>query len=370
LSSFELKTFSQFPESVKAEFKTIPWLQVLVYLPLLFESVTLASLAVVIACHALLFPSLFRVYWVKESHVIWYFLFALAISFFSSFYSLASIAFYAITILVAMAHSSFNIRLGFVVLVVVTYLCSAWLQSYQITTFLVGLFFTLINGVSVCFQIKALYQQIAIKQTQEEVRLTATSSERERIAHDLHDVLGQSLTGISLKAELALKVFDKSPNTAQQQLSEILQISRSTLQEVRAAVSGYWQSNVNTEVISARVGFGSKGIKFSCDIAVIPLEPAIEQALAWVIREASTNIMRHSKASVCHLSLKREKNTLTLVITDNGSIIDSTNANSNNTESTIGTGLLSMRQRCHAIEASFSLSQQKGYTITVTKELS
>ena len=232
------------------------------------------------------------------------------------------------------------------------------------------------NGVSVCYQIKALYQQLAVKQTQEEVRLTAASSERERIAHDLHDVLGQSLTGISLKAELAIKVFDKSPAIAQQQLSEILQISRDTLQAVRAAVSGYWQSNIDTEVISARVGFGTKGIKFSCDIVDIPLDPIIEQTFAWVIREASTNIMRHSKASACHLRITLEKKTLVLVITDNGGDLQTTdnavnntaNDTANNTESTIGTGLLSMRQRCHAIQASFSLNQQKGYTITVTKE--
>ena len=140
LRSLALKTFSQFPDSVKAEFKAIPWLQVLVYLPLLFEPFTGESLGIVIACHALLFPCLFRVYWVKESQIIGYFLFALAISFLCSFYSLASIAFYAITILVAMAHSSFNVRLGYVLVIVATYLCSAWLQSYQLTTFLVGLF--------------------------------------------------------------------------------------------------------------------------------------------------------------------------------------------------------------------------------------
>jgi len=355
---------------VKAEFKVIPWLQVFVYLPLLFEPFTLESLAVVITCHALLFPCLFRVYWVKESQIVGYFVVALAVSFFSSFYSLASIAFYAITILVAMAHSSFNVRLGYVVVIVATYLCSAWLQSYQMTTFLVGLFFTLVNGVSVCYQIKALYQQLAVKQTHEEVRLTATSNERERIAHDLHDVLGQSLTGISLKAELAIKVFDKSPATSQQQLSEILQISRDTLQAVRAAVSGYWQSNIDTEVISARVGFGTKGIKFSCDIVDIPLDPMIEQTFAWVIREASTNIMRHSKANYCHLGITLDKKTLMLVITDNGGGLQPSDSVINSNESTIGTGLLSMRQRCHAIQASFSLSQQKGYTITVIKELS
>jgi len=361
------KTCYQFPDSIKTEFKVIPWLQVLVYLPLLFEPFNINSLLVIITCHALLFMTLFRVYWAKDNQIIWYFLLALTLSFFTSFYSLASIAFYATTILVAMAHSIFKVRLTYVFITVAVYLCSAWLQSYPLATLLVGLFFTLVNGISVCYQIKALYQQIAIKRTQEEVHLTATSSERERIAHDLHDVLGQSLTGISLKAELAIKTLEKSPSITQQQLIEILEISRKTLKEVRAAVSGYRQSTIATEIVNARVGFATLGIRFSCDIASIDLVPSIEQALAWVIREASTNVMRHSKAKHCHISFKVEQNQLILIIYDNSQINNTTDKS---TEHHIGTGIISMRQRCHAIQAKFSLSQDKGYLITVSKDLS
>ncbi len=361
------KTFYQFPDSIKTEFKVIPWLQILVYLPLLFEPFNVSSLLVILSCHALLFMTLFKVYWAKDHHVIWYFLLALALSFFTSFYSLASIVFYATTILVAMAHSRFNIRLIYVFITVAVYLCSAWFQSYPLTTFLVGLFFTLVNGISVCYQMKALYQQIAIKKTQEEVRLTAKSSERERIAHDLHDVLGQSLTGISLKAELALKTLDKSPLIAQQQLNEILEISRNTLQEVRTAVSGYRQSTIETEIINARVGFATLGIRFSSDICSFDLEPEIEQALAWVIREGATNVMRHSKADHCHISLKVQQNQLSLMIHDNGLENGTINETA---EHYVGTGIISMRQRCNAIQAKFYLSQNEGFLITVNKELS
>jgi len=367
LNRTTFKTYCQFPDSVKNEFKVIPWLQLLVYLPLLFEPFNANTLLVVLACHALLFMILFKVYWVNDNQVIWYFLVALILSFFTSFYSLASIAFYATTILVAMAHSIFKIRLFYVFIIVAVYLCSAWVQSYQPTTFLVGLFFTLVNGISVCFQIKALYQQIAIKKTQKEVHITATSNERERIAHDLHDVLGQSLTGISLKAELAIKTLEKSPLIAQQQLSEIVEISRNTLKEVRAAVSGYRQSTIETEIINARVAFGALDMQFSCEITPIDLDRDIEQSLAWIIREGTTNVMRHSKAKHCHISLKTQQEQLTLMIHDDGTVNDTMD---NIAEHYLGTGISSMRQRCHAIQANFSISQDKGYLITVNKELS
>jgi len=361
------KSFYQFPDSLKSEFKVIPWLQLLVYLPLFFEPFNISVLAIIVPCHILLIMTLFKVFWVKDKLVIGYLLLALLLSFFTSFYSLASIAFYATTILVAMAHSAFRVRLIYVFMTVVVYLCTAWLQNYSLTTLLVGLFFTLVNGISVCYQIKALYQQIAIKKNQDEVRLTATSNERERIAHDLHDVLGQSLTGISLKAELALKTLEKSPALAKQQLSEILEISRSTLKEVRTAVSGYRQSTIEAEIINARVGFGTLSINFTAQIAPIKLEPDIEQAFAWVIREATTNVMRHSKAKQCHISLNVQQKLLTLTINDNGREKKATN---NGTEHAIGTGIISMRQRCHAIEATFALSHAQGYVITVNKELS
>lgn len=363
----DFKTFYQFPDAIKREFKVVPWLLFLAYLPLLFSPFNVSALVVILSCHILLSVTLFKVYWVKDKQVIWYFLFALLLSFFTSFYSSAAIVFYAGTILVAMAHSIFRRRLIYVFIIVAVYLCSAWLQSYALSTFLVGLFFTLINGISVCYQMQALYQQIALKKTQEEVRLTATSNERERIAHDLHDVLGQSLTGISLKAELAIKTLEKSPAITQQQLIEIVDISRKTLQEVRSAVSGYRQSSIETEIINARVGFATLGIRFSCDIATIDLEAEIEQALAWVIREGTTNVMRHSKAKHCQVSLKVKDKQLTLMIGDNGLGNSATNEVA---EQYIGTGIISMRQRCHAIQANFSISQNKEYLITVNKELS
>lgn len=366
MSVLGLTEYYQFPDSVKTEFKVIPWLQLLVYLPFFFEPFILENLAIVFACHLVIFALSFKVYWLEDSRVLWLFLLALLLSFFTSFYSLSSIVLYAITILIAMAHSRFRARLVMVFIVVGCYLLSAWIQAYSLVILLIGLFLTLVNGISVCYQIKALYQQLAVKQSQEEVRLTATSTERERIAHDLHDVLGQSLTGISLKAELAIRTFDQTPEVARQQLTEIIAISRNTLKEVRAAVADYRQTSIENEIISARVGFGAVGIKFECDLVAIAITPEIEQALAWIIREATTNVMRHSKASLCQISLKKSVNMLTLIITDNGSGEED---NNKQPEVTMGTGMMSIRQRCQAINASFSLSQAKGYTLTIAKEV-
>lgn len=360
------KEYYQFPDSLKTEFKAIPWLQFLVYIPFFLQPFDIETLFIVLVCHAIIFSISFKVYWLEDNQVIFPFLLALTLSFFTSFYSVSSIALYAITILVAMAHSMFRIRLLLVLVVVCVYLLSAWLQKYDAFIFLIGLFFTLVNGISVCYQIQALYKQLAIKQDQEEVRTLATSTERERIAHDLHDVLGQSLTGISLKAELALRTLEKSPSVAKQQLSDIIDISRNTLTEVREAVSDYRKTTIENEVASARIAFGAINIKFKSDIEPISLETPIEQALAWVIREATTNVMRHSKANLCQVILKTNKKILTLVISDDG--IGGANK-PDDLGNTFGTGIVSIRQRCNTIDAKFQLAQTNGYTITVIKEL-
>ncbi len=315
----------------------------------------------------MIFSLSFKVFWLEDKQVIWPFLLVLSLTFFTSFYSVACIALYAITILVAMAHSMFRMRMLLVFVVVTVYLLSAWLQEYDLVIFLVGLFFTLVNGVSVCYQIQALYKQLAIKQNQEEVRRLATSTERERIAHDLHDVLGQSLTGISLKAELALRTFEQNPSVAQQQLSEIIDISRNTLKEVREAVSDYLQTTIVNEITSARIAFGAINIKFETDIEPLLLEPSVEQAMAWVIREATTNVMRHSKANHCQITLKNKNNVLTLIISDNGIGWGKKN---DELGDNFGTGIVSIRQRCNTINAQFHLSQTNGYMIKVSKEMS
>jgi len=367
LSSLNLqnkKEYYQFPNSLKNEFKVIPWLQLLIYIPLLIEPISAQALVVIFLCHSVTFVVLFKAYWLNDKQVVYPFLLALVASFICSFYSLVSIGLFAITVMVAMAHHNFKRRLYFVAVIVSTFLLSAWQQNYTTLALLVGLFFTLVNGVSVCYQMESLYKQIAVKQNQDEVRLMATSTERERIAYDLHDVLGQSLTGITLKAELALKMIDKDSAITKQQLKEIIDISRSTLKEVRETVSGYRQSTIENELVSARIGFGTLGIHFDCTVDELQIEQGTEQALAWIIRESTTNIMRHAKASKCQLQLTKDDKELRLFIKDNG-IVNS----DKQLQQQIGTGLLSIKQRCQTINAKFSLITTPSYILTITKEI-
>jgi two-component system sensor histidine kinase DesK len=331
---------------------------------LTIEPISANALAVILLSHAIIFMALFKAYWLKDEHVVWPFFLALIASFICYFYSLVSIGLFAITVMVAMAHHDFKRRLSFVIAIVSVFLLSAWLQNYSTLVLLVGLFFTLVNGVSVCYQIESLYKQVAIKQSQEEVRLVATSTERERIAYDLHDVLGQSLTGITLKAELALKTMEKDSRISKQQLEEIIDISRSTLKEVRETVSGYRQSTIENELVSARIGFGTLGISFDCTVDDFQIEQGTEQALAWIIREATTNIMRHANASICQLKLTESAKELRLFIKDNGIAGVDTKI-----QQEIGTGLSSIKQRCHAINGKFSLITTPSYILTVTKEI-
>lgn len=265
-----------------------------------------------------------------------------------------------------MAHSQPRIRLVFVFVIVFVYLLAAWIQKYSTTVFFIGLFFTLVNGLSIYYQIKSLYRQIATRHSNEEVKVLAASSERERIALDLHDALGHRLTGITLKAELALKLFDKNSVEAKKQLSEIIDLSRGTLKDVRETVAGYRQTNIYNELANARMGFGLRNIQFVQLINTDQLDGLTEnthQEFSWIIREAATNIMRHSSATKCQISLQKNAKKTELIISDNG---QKTDKSSRIIE---GNGIISIRQRCDKVNAKCKLSTHNGFIITVTQEI-
>jgi two-component system sensor histidine kinase DesK len=144
----------------------------------------------------------------------------------------------------------------------------------------------------------------------------AVATERERVARDVHDLLGHSLTVINLKAELALKRLDTDPQGTREELEQISQLSRVALAEVRSTVTRLRTPDFGGEVEAARAALTTAGLT-----AVLP--PAAEaprlaggnaSLFSWVLREAVTNVVRHSGASRCEVRLSAEK----LQIDDDG----------------------------------------------------
>ena len=155
-------------------------------------------------------------------------------------------------------------------------------------------------------------------ESQRQVGIQAILEERERVARDVHDVLGHTLTVIALKSELAGKLLERDPGRTQAELREITHLARESIEEVRQTVAGLKVQSLFEEIAAASQALESAGIGLQREGSAWPdLDsiPAVNQAIfAWVIREATTNIIRHAAASQATIKLDRSN----LTITDNG----------------------------------------------------
>ncbi len=157
-----------------------------------------------------------------------------------------------------------------------------------------------------------------LRLAQDELERLATIAERERIARDLHDLLGHTLSVITLKSELAGRLVDKDVARAKQEMQEVERISRDTLSEVRAAVSGYRASGFTAELAHAKLALEPAGVSFAFRGDPTELTPLQESTLCLVLREAVTNIVRHASATRCFVELSNEGPDLRLEIVDDG----------------------------------------------------
>jgi two-component system sensor histidine kinase DesK len=151
-----------------------------------------------------------------------------------------------------------------------------------------------------------------------ELARMAVAEERERFARDLHDLLGHTLSVIALKAELAGRLVRDQPDQAAQEVAEVESVARKALGEVREAVSGYRQPTLDGELAGARMALSAAGIETSVVRPEVPIDPASEAVLAWAVREAATNIIRHSGARHCELTISAGLDGTTLEVVDDG----------------------------------------------------
>jgi two-component system, NarL family, sensor histidine kinase DesK len=163
----------------------------------------------------------------------------------------------------------------------------------------------------------------ALRRTRADLARTAVAEERLRIARDLHDLLGHSLSLITLKAELAGRVIGTNPDRAATEISELESVARQSLSDVRAAVAGYRQPDLAAELDSARQLLDSAGISSRITAADTGgLSHEVDAALAWAVREGTTNVVRHSKATHVAISVSAGPAVATAEISDNGPSAD------------------------------------------------
>lgn len=150
-----------------------------------------------------------------------------------------------------------------------------------------------------------------------EIGQHAADEERTRIARDLHDLLGHSLSLITLKGELATRLLPEGTRGADE-VRDMLALSRDALQQVRDAVSGYRKPTLATELRAARVALQAAGVELDAQQNVGALDRDSEAVLGWVIREATTNVIRHSGAKHCQIALTRGDGELRIAVVNDG----------------------------------------------------
>lgn len=217
------------------------------------------------------------------------------------------------------------------------------------------LFMGAITGISCMAGAEQIAKRKALERSRVLDRQLAAIAERERIARDLHDLLGHALTMVALKAEVAHKLFSSDPDRARQEITEIRDASRSALKDVRAAVTGMNVTTIEAEIGHAQKALGAAGVDFEV-VGTPPLVDAHQsKTLGLAIREAVTNIVRHSVADKATLRFSADEDGLSVTIKDNG----------HGGSFTPGSGLTGLRQRIERIGGRTEIDMSSGACITV-----
>jgi two-component system sensor histidine kinase DesK len=200
-----------------------------------------------------------------------------------------------------------------------------------------------------------------LERANSEIERLSQEAERERIARDLHDLLGHTLTVITMKLDLALRLLSHDSDRARNEIVEAEQTARNALAEVREAVSGYRAEGLAEEISRARRSLLSADVKLTTTLAPVNLSSSQVNVLCLSLREAITNIVRHAHATVCHVALLEKDRTIHFTIEDNGP----------GGQIREGNGLRGMRERLQSMAGAVKLttSANRGTSLEITLPL-
>lgn len=190
--------------------------------------------------------------------------------------------------------------------------------SWRLGTFVSALVFTMVVGATSIFDAERGRASKRLLRADEEIERLARIAERERIARDLHDLLGHTLSVVVLKSELAARLVRADPDQAAAELTDIERIGREALGEVRAAVAGYRARGLGAELDGACVALRAAGLDVEVHADPTDLRPEQESAMAMALREAVTNVVRHARAERAAISITTGGSQVRLRVTDDG----------------------------------------------------
>jgi two-component system, NarL family, sensor histidine kinase DesK len=200
-----------------------------------------------------------------------------------------------------------------------------------------------------------------LERANSEIERLTQEAERERIARDLHDLLGHTLTVITVKLDLARRLLPHDSDCARVEIVDAEQTARNALAEVREVVSGYRGEGLEAEISQARRSLLSADVKLTTSLAPVNLSSSQVNVLCLALREAVTNIVRHAHATVCHLALLEKDGAIRFTIKDNG----------RGGEIREGNGLRGMRERLQSLDGAVKVTSlaNEGTSLELTLPL-
>ena len=214
-------------------------------------------------------------------------------------------------------------------------------------------------GVAAIIEENLRRSRAQLVRKQEEVAHMARIAERERISRDLHDLLGHTLSMITLKAELAGKLLERDPQACRSEIRDIELAARQALGEVRSAVTGIRQTGFAHELATARASLAAANVGLSEEVQPCALPATLESVLSLALREAVTNILRHAGASHCEVRMTLEAGMVVLRVRDNGRALEGGAI-------AHGNGLSGMRERVAELGGRLALRVDCGLALELS----
>jgi len=290
-------------------------------------------------------------YWYKRGVALWAIAGVCLLGFLFAPFNLGAALFiiYATSFLPHVVRGELGLTAGLIALILAIVGLESWLFHLH------WVFWAYSTGYAVVLGTGGMY---AARQTIAAEKM-AQLAERERIARDLHDVLGHTLSVIILKAELAGKLLDLDAQKAKSEIADVEKISREALAEVRQTIRGYLTEGLQAELERAKSTLETAGVAVECHAAKLGITPVQESVLALVLREAVTNVVRHAQARNCRLDLQQVNGACRLEIQDDG-------RGGSHPE---GYGMRGMRERIEALGGTFLQDVHAGTKLTITLPL-
>ncbi|NEC52309.1 sensor histidine kinase [Actinospica acidiphila] len=190
-----------------------------------------------------------------------------------------------------------------------------------------------------CFSVWLLNAVYALDEARETRARLAVAEERLRFGRDLHDVMGRNLAVIALKSELAVQLARRDRPEAVEQMIEVQRIAQESQREVREVVRGYRRADLEAELSGARGVLRAAGIDCEVSGETDGLPAEVQSALGWVVREATTNVLRHGDAKRCTVTVRRPEGRVVLTVRNDGATAPHGSSRAG------GTGLAGLRER-------------------------